>query len=199
MPIDTHTALVAALRQLADTEDLNLKRIQAFAARIELTEDLQRHLQNPDPTHPYGRTVLFESESLECMVATWTPGMPCRPHDHGGSWGAVRILQGRARHRIWSLRNGQMTERRVHTASSGDVLACGPSMVHSMGVDDVDRMLLTLHLYTRSIDHMVVYDVENSRTHVVEGSCGAWIPDASSGLLRSSTPGLLCRTELCAA
>ena len=196
MLIGTHTALVEALRALADTPDLTLRQLQDLAARLQLSDALQTELQSPDPTRPYGRNVLFANDVLECMVATWTPGKPCRPHDHGGSWGAVRILQGRAEHRIWRVAKGSMSARHVHTARSGDVLACGPSMVHSMGAHDGERTLQTLHLYTRSIDHMVVYDIENNRTHVVEGNCGAWIPDARSGLLRSTSPGLLGRSEL---
>ena len=199
MIFDTHKALVTALHKLAESPGLDSKKLQDFAARVALSEALQTELQNPDPTHPYGRNVLFANDTLECMVATWTSGTPCLPHDHGGSWGAVRILQGQARHRIWAVGNGQMRETRVHTAGPGDVLACGPSMVHSMGVEAVEDVLLTLHLYTRSIEQMVVYDVENAQTYVVDGNCGAWIPDASSGMLRSRTDGLLRRTELQAA
>ncbi len=199
MFIDTREALVAELQHLAKVPGLQLQHLRSFAAEVTFSESLLQQLQRPDPSHPYGRNVIHACDALECMVATWTPGVPCRPHDHGGSYGAVRVLQGQARHRIWNVANGRIEEVRHHPAVEGDVLACGPSLVHSMGDDGEPQGLMTLHLYTAAIDHMVVYNPEESITYVVEGSCGAWIPDERSGLLRSATPGIVRRSELLAA
>ena len=196
MLIDNRAVLIEALRRLADSSDLDLSKLRQFATDITLAPALLRDLENPDAANPYGRNVIFESPMLECMVATWTPNLPCNPHDHGGSWGAVRVLRGRALHQIWNVQDGALIERKQHTASVGDVLACGPSLVHSMGDDAESSTLMTLHLYTKAIDHMIVYDVEANHTHIVDGSCGAWVPAPDSGLLRSSTPGILHRTAL---
>lgn len=199
MFIETRAALKDALQRLARIPDLSLAHLQDFAARVTFSDDLLDALRKPDADHPYGRNVIHACDVLECMVATWTRDNPCSPHDHGGSYGAVRVLQGQARHRIWSVEDDRLHEVRQHPAVPGDVLACGPSMVHSMGDDNQPRGLVTLHLYTTAIDHMVVYDPTAHVTHVVEGSCGAWVPSQASGMLRSSTPGIHSRADLIAA
>mgnify|MGYP000512720187 CR=1 FL=1 len=199
MFIDTRDALVAQLEKLAAIPGLTPSQMQAFATEVQLSEALLADLRRPDPTHPYGRNVVWACDVLECMVATWTPGTPCYPHDHGGSYGAVRVLQGQALHRIWSVQDNALEEVHHHPATPGDVLVCGPSMVHSMGDDAQPQGLMTLHLYTRAIDHMVVYDLTGHDTVVVEGSCGAWIPTEASGLLRSRIAGIHKRADLAAA
>ena len=85
------------------------------------------------------------------------------------------------------------------TASPGTVLACGPNLVHSMVDKGSNEPLMTLHLYTTAIDHMIVYDIAAGDTCVVEGSCGAWIPEIESGMLRSRKNGIHRRTDLIAA
>jgi predicted metal-dependent enzyme (double-stranded beta helix superfamily) len=199
MFIDNRDGLVAALERLAATPELKLTHLNAFARAVLLSDELLASLQSSDPANPYGRNVIHACDVLECMVATWTPGVPCLPHDHGGAYGAVRVLQGEALHRIWSVKSGRLDTVHHHTASPGAVLTCGPSMVHSMGDHADQQPLVTLHLYTSAIDHMVVYDPATTTTHVVDGACGAWIPTPESGLLRSSRPGFFSRADLLAA
>lgn len=143
----------------------------------------------PDPAKPYGRRVLLETDALEVMVACWTPGHPCAPHDHGGSLGAVRVLQGRAHHRIWSCDEGALRVTFEERVEAGGVMACGSDLIHSMGDDAAADPLITLHMYTRAIDHMVVYDQSTSETLVVEGSCGAWVPTDRPELIRRRFTG----------
>lgn len=146
--------------------------------------------ESPDATKPYGRDVLFETEHLEAMVATWTRGVWCAPHDHGGSVGGVRVLRGAARHRIHRLRGGTLELVREERVAAGAVLSCGADLVHAMADGGADESLMTLHLYAGPIDHMVVYDLQRHRTLVVDGGCGAWVPDDES-MIRSVTPGLV--------
>jgi len=199
MVIATREGLIAALADLAATPGLQLAHLDVFAKHVRFSAELLCTLQSPDPTNPYGRNVIHACDALECMVATWTPGVPCLPHDHGGAFGAVRVLQGQALHRIWSVNSNRLDAVHHHTAAAGAVLRCGPSMVHSMEAHTDDQLLVTLHLYTSAIDHMVVYDQTTSTTHVVDGACGAWLPPRDSGLIRSSRAGFFSRADLQAA
>lgn len=148
-------------------------------------------MAQPDSRRPYGRKVLFAGEHVEGMVARWTPAYPCAPHDHGGSFGAVRVLSGRVKHRIWRVTDGAITLAREEERAAGDILICGPDMVHSMVDAGGDEPLVTLHLYTDPIGHMVVYDVATAQTVVVQGECGAWIPVDQPELIRSVHDGVL--------
>ena len=150
-----------------------------------------RSLAEPDPRHPYGRKVLFAGDHVEGMVAAWTSAFPCAPHDHGGSFGAVRVLSGNVTHRIWRVADGRITLAREEQRQAGDILICGPDMVHSMVDSGGDEPLVTLHLYTDPIGHMVVYDTATERTLVVQGDCGAWVPVDQPELIRSVHNGVL--------
>jgi predicted metal-dependent enzyme (double-stranded beta helix superfamily) len=147
-------------------------------------------IARPDTSNPYGRRVLLETDDLEMMVACWTPGQPCAPHDHGGSVGAVRVLQGRARHTMWELQDGKLIPAQIETVESGSVMHCDSKLIHSMQDDGAELPLITLHMYTKSIDHMIVYDRANDETLVVEGSFGAWIPHDHPQMIRERRPGM---------
>jgi len=125
---------------------------------------------------------------MEMMIASWTRGRVCAPHDHGGSVGAVRVLRGAAIHRVWSLVDGRLELAVEERVEAGAVLACGPDMVHSMGDAGASEKLATLHVYRDPIPFMVVYDPTASRTLQVAASCGAWIPGPEQ-ILRE-VPGL---------
>lgn len=199
MLITSRADLLARCHELAATPGLRLGHLRELAATVTLAPALLTELQQLDPTRPYGRHVVYADETLEVMVATWTRGKPCAPHDHGGSYGAVRVLRGAAQHHVWRVSDGELERIFDETATAGTVLACGPDLVHSMGDAEDDTPLMTLHLYTDSIDHMVVYDTQAGDTCIVDGSCGAWIPEPESGMLRLRTPGILSRAELRAA
>ncbi len=158
-----------------------------------------RHLEElmqPDPRHPYGRRVLIQSEVLESMLATWTPGDHCAPHDHGGSLGCVRVLRGVADHRIYRVEDGELLTVRTERVEAGSSVVAGPDLIHSMGDGGGEESLVTLHLYTDPIDHMVVYDLERRRTLVVDGGCGAWLPYDEPHLLRLQAEGIRTWGEL---
>lgn len=175
---------------------LQLSELRGILEAGDLTDTQIAELQTIDPAHPYGRRVLFANDRVEAMLATWTRGVPCVPHDHGGSLGAVRVLRGRARHRVWRVVDGRLELQLEHTAKPGDVLCCGPDMVHSMGDDGADEPLVTLHLYSDAIDYMVVFDVDGDQTYVVDGGCGAWIPGDQPGLIRKVLPGIVAACDV---
>lgn len=149
-----------------------------------------RGIAQADLNNPYGRRVLLETDALEMMVACWTPGHPCAPHDHGGSVGAVRVLQGRALHTTWSRADDGLSPARVERVEAGCTMPCDADMIHSMQDDGADLPLITLHMYTKSIDHMIVYDIANDETLVVEGSFGAWVPHDQPQMIRRRYSGI---------
>ena len=126
-------------------------------------------------------------------MATWTPGVRCAPHDHGGQIGVVRVLQGRTQHHIWSVSDGSARCVRQHEAGPGEVLVAGPSLIHSMGCAGGRRSLVTLHMYTDAIPYMIVYDLPGKGTVLVDSTCGAWVPGPDSGQIIARLPGIWSR------
>ncbi len=168
-----------------------LADLTAVLSSVELDDAEVAALAKADPAKPYGRQVLVDTKVLEGMVALWTRGVPCAPHDHGGSVGAVRVLQGEALHTVWRLAEGRLEKVRTHRVERGEVVRCGPNMIHSMVDGGAERPLVTLHLYADPIDHMVVYDLDAQRTCIVEGTCGAWVPHDAPEMLRAAVDGFV--------
>jgi len=183
------TALLADWRRLSQGKSLDVGSLRAAIEQADDDIASLIDLSVSDASKPYGRRVLLESGSLEVMVARWTRGRTCSPHNHGGSVGAVRVLQGRSRHVIWQPTREGLKCIDESVAGVGDVLVCGPDMVHSMGDAGAELPLVTLHMYTHAIDHMVVYDTTEGDTLIVEGSSGAWVPEPTSGHLRRRVLG----------
>jgi cysteine dioxygenase len=181
--------MIERCRRLAETGDVTIGALRALLDEAADHAQALIDLGVSDASSPYGRKVLFETDHLEVMVATWTRGRPCAPHDHGGSIGAVRVLQGRSRHHVWRVTDDGLKRVDESVAGPGDVVSCGPEMVHSMGDDGGALPLVTLHMYTHAIDHMIVYDTDADDTLIVEGTCGAWVPDADTGFIRDRIPG----------
>lgn len=129
-----------------------------------------------DPGRPYGRRVLAAGPAFEIMLATWTRGAPCAPHDHGGSCGFVRVLSGEALHTLYAVGSGRLRPMRRDRITAGTVMRCGPDLVHAMVDAGAADPLVTLHVYYGPIPSMAVYDLAGNRTLLVSGESGAWLP-----------------------
>lgn len=167
--------LLARCLELADRPGLSLTDLRLGVSGAIDAAELDDMLVE-DPDRAYGRRVLHDGENLEMMIASWTRGVFCAPHDHGGSVGAVRVLRGEALHRMWRLGEHGLELAAEERVGAGHVLACGPDLIHSMGDAGAADKLATLHLYTGPIPYMVVYDTAAHRTLKVAANCGAWIP-----------------------
>ena len=172
-----------------------LAALVALLGEVELDLADIPDLETAAPGHPYGRRVLLATDAIELMIATWARDQLCIPHDHGGSVGGVKVLQGRARHRAWRVDDGVLSPGRESTVEAGSILRCGTELIHSMGDGAAAQPLVTLHLYAASIDHMVGYDLPADRTLILAGSCGAWVPRDGEGI-RQVVPGIWRRQDL---
>jgi predicted metal-dependent enzyme (double-stranded beta helix superfamily) len=168
-----------------------LKTILSSLAR-EQTPDHNVFNNLPyDLIHPYSRTILYNDDLFEAMIARWTPGKTCAPHDHSDSYSAILVLEGCSEHKLYQLEGTEL--RCVHTEErhKGDVILCAPHQIHSMSAHPD---LITLHFYTRSITNMLVFDLSNPSSFLVDGSCGAWLPVGEPSMIIASTRGHVPRS-----
>ena len=176
---DRMIAHVQALEQ----KSLGLKKITSVLlsmySDIEIPSDVFSSLAE-DPHHPYSRKILINHPNLEMMIARWTPNYPCAPHDHGDSHSAILVLDGCSEHKSYRIMDGELVCSDTEYKGKGDIITCPPHQIHSMkGYPN----LITLHLYTTSIDDMLVFDMNHRKTFLVDGGCGAWLPDSDDGVL----------------
>jgi cysteine dioxygenase len=79
---------------------------QQLRAAMEETDvglDLLRpHLGEPG-IYPYGRKPLLSTDDVEIIVMNWAAGRICAPHDHGASFGWIRLVAGEVDHTLYTL------------------------------------------------------------------------------------------------
>jgi hypothetical protein len=183
----------AWLRQLADDCARGAVGLERLAAALGDAgpADLWLARARFDDAVPYGRTALVSEEGLELMIAGWSRGRPCAPHDHGPGQGAVRVLQGQARHRGFRLRAGVLSVEVDEELRAGDRLCCPRGFIHQVQDDGGPQPLVTLHLYVGPTVPMTVYDLAQRRTQWLGPGCGAWPrPTGDPAVLRWA-PGLV--------
>jgi len=138
----------------------------------------------PD-NRPYGRNRIATGDRFEVMVAYWRGQQECLPHDHGGSHGVMRVLHGQAEIQQYKVERRSAKKTRVVQSGKPILLDVEsepcyiePDIVHAMR--PIEKGLVTLHIYTKPIPWMTVYDLKRQRSTVVSAACGAWWPDRRS-------------------
>ena len=153
--------------------------------QISISSPLLSTLKKKDPSKPYGRQVLYLDNLIEIMIATWTPDVMCVPHDHGGSWSTIAVLEGCSKHELYKIIQNQLQLVYTEECPVGTFIQCVPSQIHAMGdAGKETSTLVTLHAYSKSIPYMMVYDKPKNKTFQVNGNCGAWIPDQAQQILQ---------------
>ena len=97
----------------------------------------------------YNRAYVARRETYELLVMTWLPGQGSAPHDHGGSAGVVRVLQGAATEGNCAIAPDGFAETQYEEAHGpGAVIAFHDAGVHTIrnGASD-GAILVTLHVY----------------------------------------------------
>jgi predicted metal-dependent enzyme (double-stranded beta helix superfamily) len=124
---------------------------------------------------PYSRHALHFTDSLEIMVARWSPGAACAPHDHGGSAGFVVVLSGSLTETDYTWRGGDLVAADSVVRLPGSARGFGPDVIHAMRAEAGGAV--TLHVYSPQPERMFVYDLDRREVLDLVGDFGAWIPD----------------------
>ena len=146
---------LAALDRLPELPEVN-----EWMREVEITADeLRPHVGFKEGT--YARHRVYLCEHAELLVLCWRPGQRTPIHDHNGSFGAVRVLQGV----MWETLFEMDDARGLLYASSrewthGQVTGADIPDIHQLGNPDISGQdLITLHLYAPPLTSLNVYKV----------------------------------------
>ncbi len=174
------TRLVVALRK----DPTHMREILTTAGIT--IETLSALSISPRGREPYGRRVLYSTPDYEVMLATWSPGAECAPHNHGYAQGAVWLVTGTfiETHYIFEKELTDLTVSGEPTIWTQDnVLDVGINDIHSMRTSNGG---MSLHFYSPAIQQMKVYDLKQRRTLTVTDDCGAWVPQNTQKILEQA-------------
>lgn len=117
----------------------------------------------------YVRNRLFRDADWELLLLCWLPGQKTVVHDHGGAWGAVRILVGGLLERRYSWRGtGKPLAFDSERACDGAVVLPEPvETVHQN--ENVSALpAISLHLYSPPLSVLNSYDVATGERRAVK-------------------------------
>jgi cysteine dioxygenase len=159
----------------------DLKR--AFDEADISMRELEPHLGEPG-VYPYGRKPLFTSDEVEVIVMNWAVGRVCAPHDHGRSFGWIRVVTGSVLNTLYTLdQDDKPVAFKSVLEPTGSFMFAPRSAIHSMGSVGNQRTV-TLHAYAPCIHGMIVYDLAKCAACVVSDDCGAWWPSDQRQLVK---------------
>jgi cysteine dioxygenase len=177
-------AISDAQQLLQDIDNPTPEGMRDLLVSLDFDADALEEIAGPAGLFPYGRKVICSTPEIELLVMNWAPRQECAPHDHGRSFGWIQIVDGTARHRLYTLDQHDVPALYLQrTEHAGQLYFAPHGQVHQMGNPGLER-LITLHLYAPPISGMHIYDLERCRVCVVSDDCGAWWPAEKRQLLR---------------
>jgi cysteine dioxygenase len=159
--------LDSLVRRLAALEGRpTLEEVNGWMGTVEVMPDeLRPHVSFKEGT--YARHRVFVNEHAELLVLCWRPGQRTPIHDHNGSFGAVRVLNGV----MWETIFGMGDERGLaykyaREWTPGYTTGADVPDIHQLGNPDVSgEDLITLHLYAPPLTSLNVYRVGRKESY----------------------------------
>jgi cysteine dioxygenase len=137
-----------------------LAQVDEWMARAEVSrEELRPYVSFKEST--YARHRVFMCEHAELLVLCWRPGQRTPIHDHAGSFGAVRVLEGFMWETLFEMDAGVgLLYKSSREWTHGHVTGADVPDIHQLGNPDVSGAdLITLHLYAPPLTSLNVYKV----------------------------------------
>ncbi|HEX8475741.1 MAG TPA: cysteine dioxygenase family protein [Pyrinomonadaceae bacterium] len=163
-----HSSLGALIERLsALTQSPPLSEFNEWLQEVKVdAAELQPHVGFKSGT--YARHLIFRSEFLELLVLCWKPGQRTPIHDHNGSYGAVRVLEGVLWETMFTLETHGLAYHSSREWQSGHVTGADVPDIHQLGNPEVSGQdLITLHLYApplRAINTYRIGETESEST-----------------------------------
>lgn len=115
----------------------------------------------------YARNLVFKNELFEAICLCWQDDQRTSVHNHGRSYGVVRVLQGAMREEIFRRVEGdRVTLAHALEHGPGELSAAPVGMIHRLGnAGGPGSRLVSLHFYAGPLDEMDVFDLETGTAH----------------------------------
>jgi cysteine dioxygenase len=111
----------------------------------------------------YARNLVHKTDRFEIMIMCWNAGQRSSIHDHAGSLGGLKILQGVLTESVFSKApNGMIKSLSSADYTGGETLVEQTSLVHQISnLQAEDRQAISVHIYVPPLLRMNVYSLED--------------------------------------
>jgi cysteine dioxygenase len=112
----------------------------------------------------YARHRVFRNQFAELLVLCWRPGQRTPIHDHNGSYGAVRVIEGVMWETMFALNEArELYYRSAREWNQRGVTGADVPDIHQLGNPEVSGQdLVTLHLYAPPLGVLNTYKIGSS-------------------------------------
>lgn len=109
--------------------------------------------------HRYTRNVVFQDKTFEIVMICWKSGQRSLIHDHGNSFGAVKILQGVLTESVFELApNGMIKPCSSRDFQTGDIQIENQFTIHQVSnLQPPPLTTISLHVYVPPLARMNLY------------------------------------------
>ncbi len=136
-------------------------RMQHILERLVIpTAEIQSHTRFSD--HRYARNLVHKTDRFEVMVMCWHAGQRSSIHDHAGSLGGLKILQGDLTESMFEKApNGMIKSLSSIDYGAGEIRVEETSLIHQISNLQVDSQAISVHIYAPPLVRMNVYSLED--------------------------------------
>lgn len=141
-------------------DTFRLSHLKALVGRLHLRPDFLAGKVR-FCAEAYARNLVFKNALFEAVCLCWQDDQRTSVHDHGRSYGVVRVLQGTMREEIFRRVEGdRLALTRALDHAPGDLTASPVGLIHRLGnAGGRGSRLVTLHFYAGPLDAMDVFDL----------------------------------------
>ena len=154
------TQLIDFLKR--DWSVINPARMQNILDRLAVTSDeLQPHVLFSDKR--YARNLVYKDGHFEIMVMCWNSGQRSSIHDHAGSLGGIKILQGELTECLFEkAANGMIKSLSSAEYRTQQARVEETSLIHQISnLQASNGSTVSVHIYVPPLIRMNVYSLED--------------------------------------
>ena len=148
-----------------------LQRDHAVMSPARMHDILERLCITPGEVEPhalfsekrYARNLVYKDRTFEIMIMCWNAGQRSSIHDHAGSLGGIKLLQGELTECLFTRAANGM----IKSLSSADYAIAGTrveetSLIHQISNLQADNAkTVSVHVYLPPLVRMNVYSLED--------------------------------------
>ena len=152
--------LIDVLR--SDWSVINPARMQDILNRLVVTaEEVQSHALFSEKR--YARNLVYKDREFEIMIMCWKAGQRSSIHDHAGSLGGIRILQGELTECLFGrAANGMIKSLNSADYAIEDTRVEETSLIHQISnLQAEEGKTVSVHIYIPPLVRMNVYSLED--------------------------------------
>lgn len=141
---------------------MNPARMQNVLDRLVITpEQTQLHARFSD--RRYARNLVHKDRDFEIMVMCWNAGQRSSIHDHAGSLGGIRILQGELTECLFArAANGMIKSLSSADYAVEQTRVEETSLIHQISnLQAENARTVSVHIYIPPLIRMNVYSLED--------------------------------------